>query len=221
MAKWATIFSVLLHDGGRAAAFVVSPVKEIGADERIEVAVHDFVNVAALHFRAVIFNELIGLHGVRANLAAKTNFGLGGIELVQGFAAFLKFQLVELRAQNFHGPLAIFVLTSFVLALHDNSRRKMRDANRRLYFVHVLATVATCAKSIDAKIVRFHHDVDFIVDLGNHKNGSERSVAAGGLVKRRYAHQAMHTALSGEHAVRVLTGYLYSGGFDSGFFTGS
>ena len=55
---------------------------------------------------------------------------------------------------------------------------------------------------------------------GMTKTEAKRGVAAGGLVERRNAHQAMHAAFAGEHAVGVFAFDLYRGGFDAGFFAG-
>ena len=43
---------------------------------------------------------------------------------------------------------------------------------------------------------------------------------ARGLIERRNAHQAMHAALAGEHAVSVFAFDLHRGGFDARFFAG-
>ena len=59
-----------------------------------------------------------------------------------------------------------------------------------------------------------------VVNFGNHEHGSERRVAPRRLVKRRNAHQAVHAAFAGEHAVCVLAFDLNRGGFDARFFTG-
>src|ERR1700730_8677685 len=152
-----TNFPVLLGGGRRSSAFRVTTVEEVGTDEGIKITVHDLVHVASLYFRAVIFNELVRLHGVGADLAAEADFGFGGVEFVQSFAALLKFQLVKLRTKNFHSPFAIFVLAAFILALHDDSGRKMCDADGGFNFVDVLTTVAAGAECVDAEVVGFDH----------------------------------------------------------------
>ena len=200
---------------------IIATEEEVGADEGIQVAVENLVHVAAFNFCAVVLDELIGLHGVGANLAAEADFGLGGIEFMQGFAALFEFELVKLGAEDFHGPFAILVLAALVLALNDDAGRKMGDANGGFDFVDVLAAVAAGAECVDAKVVGFDYDVDFVVDFGDDENGREGCVAAGGLIERRDAHEAMHAAFTHEHAVCIFTGDLDGGGFDSGFFTGS
>ncbi len=45
-------------------------------------------------------------------------------------------------------------------------------------------------------------------------------MAARGLVERRNAHQAMHAAFAGEHAVGVFAFDLHGGGLDARFFAG-
>src|SRR5271156_1258069 len=128
--------------GSCGTGAVVTTKEEIGPDEGVQIAVHNLFHVAAFNFGAVVLDELIGLHGVGANLAAEAYFGLGGVELVQSFAALFEFELVKLGAKNFHGPFAIFVLAALVLALDDDAGRKMGYANGGLDLVDVLAAVA-------------------------------------------------------------------------------
>ncbi len=72
----------------------------------------------------MVFNELVGLHDIGADLAAEADFGLGGVELAQVFAALFEFGFVELRAQNLHGDFAVLVLAALVLALDDDAGRE-------------------------------------------------------------------------------------------------
>src|SRR5262249_25086983 len=57
--------------------------QQIGFDKRIEVAIEHPVYIANLHLRAVIFDHLIGLEHVTANLASKTNLFLGAGDLLE------------------------------------------------------------------------------------------------------------------------------------------
>src|SRR5271156_3153374 len=93
----------------------VAAIEEEGADEGVEIAIEDFLDIAALDLGAVVFYELIGLEGVGADLAAEADFGLGGVELAEIFAALIELELIELRFENFHGDFAIFVLAALVL----------------------------------------------------------------------------------------------------------
>ena len=140
---------------------------------------------------------------------------------MQSLAALFEFKLVKLGAQNLHGPFAVLVLAALVLALNHNAGRKVRDTDGGFNFVDILTAVAAGAECVNAKIVGFHHDVDFVVNLGDDENGSEGSVAARGLIEGRNAHQAVHAAFTCQHAVRIFARDLDGGGFDSGFFTGS
>src|ERR1700683_3027709 len=110
---------------------------------------------------------------------------------MQSLAALFEFQLVKLGAKNLHSPFAVLVLAALVLALNHNAGRKVRDTDGGFNFVNILAAVAAGAECVDTKIVGFHHDVDFVVDLGDDKNGSEGSVPAGSLVEGRNGQQGV------------------------------
>ena len=193
----------------------IAAVEEVGADEGVQVAIEDFLDIAALDFSAVVFDELVGLHRVGTNLAAETDFGFGGVEFVERVASFFQFELVELRAQNFHGDFAVLVLATFVLALHHDVRGQVRQPDRAGRFVDVLAAVAAGAESVNAQVVGLDVDFDAIVDFRDDEGGGEGGVATRGLIKRRDTHEAMDTALAGEHAVGVFTFDLDCGGFDA------
>jgi hypothetical protein len=53
-----------------------APIEKVGVDERVEVAIEDFLDVAALEFGAVVFDQLVGLQDVGADLAAEADLGL-------------------------------------------------------------------------------------------------------------------------------------------------
>src|SRR5215472_18430481 len=55
---------------------------QVGANEGIQIAVEHAVYVADFKLRAVILDHLVGLHHVRADLAAKRNVSLGFVQLV-------------------------------------------------------------------------------------------------------------------------------------------
>ena len=97
---------------------------------------------------------------------------------------------------------------------------KVRDADGGFDFVDVLAAVAAGAKSVDAQIFGADVDFDLVVNFRNDEDGCERSVAAGGLVERRDAHEAMDAAFACEHAVGVFAFDQHGGGFDARFFAG-
>ena len=98
---------------------------------------------------------------------------------------------------------------------------KVRDADGGFDFVDVLAAVAAGAEGVNAQVVGLDVDFDAIVNFGNDEGGSERGVAARGLVEGRDADEAMDAAFAGQHAEGVFALDLDRGGFDAGFFTGS
>jgi hypothetical protein len=65
----------------RGGGVEIAPVQKIGADKFVEVAVENFVHIAALDFGADVFNQLVGLERVGADLAAEADFWFGGVEL--------------------------------------------------------------------------------------------------------------------------------------------
>jgi hypothetical protein len=126
-----------------------APKKE-SLDERVQVPVEHAVGVPDLDFRPQVFDQPVGMKNVGADLAAKINVELAHFELFRFRAPPCNFQLIELRAQNFHGHLAIAVLRALVLALRDGARRQVGDAHGRVGGIDVL-TAATVAAPLACK----------------------------------------------------------------------
>src|SRR5271157_2920705 len=156
---------------------------QVRPDEGINVAIEDAVHIANAEFRAVVLDQAIGLHDVRADLAAEGNIQLGFVEAVGFVAALLQLQIVKFRAQHLHGHFAVLVLAAAHLAGDDDAGGKMREANRGLDFIDVLPALAAGTKRI--KLDVFGLDVHFnaVVNFGNDKNGCERSVSPRRLIK--------------------------------------
>ena len=65
----------------RGSGVEIAPVQKIGADKFVEVAVENFVHIAALDFGADVFDELVWLERVGADLTPEADFRLRGVEL--------------------------------------------------------------------------------------------------------------------------------------------
>ena len=74
----------------------ISAVEQIGPDEGVDIPIEHPLHVAPFHFCAVILNKLVGLHDLGANLAAKADLGLRGIQLPHRRPTLLNFLLIEL-----------------------------------------------------------------------------------------------------------------------------
>ena len=115
-------------------------------------------------------------------------------------------ELVEARFQHGHRFGAVAVLRAVALALHDDAGGNVRDANRRVGFVDVLAARAGCAKGIDAQIRRVDVDLDGVIDLGIDKHAGKRGMAAVAGIERRFAHQPVHAGFGAQIAVGIIAG---------------
>src|SRR5262245_14223531 len=75
---------------------------QIRLDEDIDVAVEHAVDVADLLLRAVVLDELEGLHRIAADLAAERNPLLRAADLLEPGLLFLLPQVVQPRLQYLH-----------------------------------------------------------------------------------------------------------------------
>src|SRR5437870_12483679 len=91
-----------------------NPGKQISSHERIEVAVEHPVHVSHLKLGAMVLHQLVGLKRVGADLAAEADPRLSLVELPSLFPALGELVLVQTRAKDLHGHLAVlYWLRSF------------------------------------------------------------------------------------------------------------
>src|ERR671911_398060 len=110
---------------------------EVGVDKNVDVAVEDAFHVAGLHAGAQVLNHLIGVEDVRADL---------------GPEADVRF-------------LAALLLTALVLTLRDDSRRQVRNTNRRVCLVDVLSAGSRGPVRVDLKVLLVYiHGDCFVYD---------------------------------------------------------
>src|SRR5215472_244837 len=128
-----SIAAAILRSGnaiaGEAFPLVIG---EQSVDDVIEIAVENGFEVAGRETDAVI-GQAILREVVRADLlAAVSRADLRAALACRLFFLFAQLRLVEVRAQQLHGALAILELRAFLLACDDGAGRLVRDAHGRL-----------------------------------------------------------------------------------------
>src|SRR4029077_20165723 len=107
-------------------------------------------------------------------------------------SGLLRALLVEqTRLEQGQRARAILVLAAFVLALDDDTARQMRDADRGVGLVDVLAAGAGSAECIDFEVRRIQVDILDLIHLGQDRNRRSRRVDAALRFGFRYALHAM------------------------------
>ncbi len=192
---------------------------EVGADEGVQIAIHDAIHVADFKFCPVVLDEAIRLHDVRADLTAEGNVQFALVELVGVRLAFLNFFIVQARAEHLHGHLSILALTALRLARHDDVCREVSDADGGLHLVDVLPAFASGTESVHAQIFGADVDLDAVVNFRNHEDRRKRSVAPRGLIERRNSDETVDAGLSGQQAIGIFAGKLNRCRLEAGFFS--
>src|SRR6185436_972628 len=130
----------------------------------IEVAIQNGLRITSFYVGPQILDARLIEH-VRTDLMAPADVSLGIFHGLLFFVALAHLQLVQAGFEHSHGFRAIAVLRSVALALHDNIRWQMSDADRRVCLVDVLAAGTACTKRIDAQVRRIDGNFDRIVDF--------------------------------------------------------
>src|SRR5882672_9224786 len=98
---------------------LASPHPQISLHKRPQISIQHAIHVAYFQLGAVILDQAIGLHNVRADLRSKTNVELGILDLPGDLALLLHLELVQLRAQHAHRLIFVLVLRALILTTGD------------------------------------------------------------------------------------------------------
>src|SRR6185312_13747109 len=118
----------------------------------VEVAVHDVGDPVEREVDPMIgdaaLREVVRADALAAIAAADQALALGGL-LGMALAAFL---VAQPRREHRHRALAVAMLRAIVLAFDDDTGGEMREPNRRVGLVDVLAARARRAERVDAQV---------------------------------------------------------------------
>src|SRR5215212_6293837 len=128
----------------------------------------------------------------------------------------LAFELEEPSPQNAQGDLTVLVLAALVLALRHDARREVRDPDRRVRLVDVLAAGPRGPVGIHLEVFLVDLDLDGLADDGRDGDGGEAGVPPCAGVERADPDEPMHPALGRGEPEGVLPrdgegGALYAG----------
>ena len=141
--------------------------------------------------------KVISADALRA--VARSDLGLA--RLAAGAVGLFALGLVETRAQDLHGELAVLMLR-FFSGDNDNAGWDMRDADGGIGFVDVLAAGTGGAHGIDANVLRTDIDVD-VLGFGENSDGGGGRMNTALVFGGRHALDAVDAAFVfelGEHA---------------------
>ena len=125
--------------------------------------------------------------------------GRGGLRLL-----LAQLLVVDARGEHAERLLAVLVLRARVLAFHHDAGGQVRDADRRVGLVDVLAAGAGGAEGVDAQLGRIEHHLVDRVGLGQHRHRAGRGVDAALRLGLGHALHAMAAGLELELRVRAL-----------------
>ena len=151
------------------------------------------------------FTSWYGREHVRADLAPPRVVRPLARQQVELGLALLARALGELGREDLHRARAVLVLAPLVLAAHDDARRQVRDAHRRVGLVHVLAarrpTSGTCRRAGPSRRSRRRRR-----PRGTASRRRSRTTSAGGAASRTGSSARGGARRAPRRAVRRRTG---------------
>src|SRR6266536_5005297 len=173
--------------------------------EFVDVAFKDAVCVRGFVFGPVILDHAIRLQHVRTDLTSPGDVQLGVFDRLKFFLFLFQFELVDAGTQDLPGHVAIANLRTLVLAAHDDSCGDVRNPDRRVRDVDMLAARAGGSVGVNTKVLFLDLDLDLVVDFRIDINRGEACMAAGRRVKWRDTHQPVNTALGIKLPVGIVS----------------
>ena len=166
--------------------------------------------------RANVFDSLVGVQKIIANLRTKTDSRLTLIVGRVFTFAFLFFQTSQLSSQHLPRLGSVFVLTSLRLTLHHDSGWLVRQTNRAIGFVNVLTPGSTGTVGVGANIFFVDINLDGIRNLGRDIHRRETSLPLAFAVERTDSDQSMQTGFTFQVTVRHRAANRDRGAVDPG-----
>src|SRR5712691_7327902 len=127
---------------------------------------------------AMIVDNIVGMDSYRADLRTKVSLHMLAFESGCLLFALLLLPLIEASLEQLHRDLAVLNLRAFILAGHDNARRDMAHAHRRVGLVDVLSARARRTIGIDFNIFGANGNLDSVLDVGHDLDLGKRGMAA-------------------------------------------
>ena len=188
-------------------------------DEGVEGAIHDGLDIAGFDAGAEVFDHLVGLEDVGADLAAPADFSFAGVDAVGFGAEFVLFDLVEFGAEEGPGEFTVAELGAFLGASDHDAGGEVFEVDGGLDLVDVLSAFATGAHGVEFDVGVGDLDVDFGGDLGGDIDGAKGSVAFAGGVEGGDADEAVDAAFAFQVSVGVVAIDLEGHGFAASALT--
>ena len=111
------------------------------------------------------------------------------------------------------------MLRPLTLTLHHNTTGLMGQTHRRIRLINMLTTSTRSPVSISTHIRRINLNINIVINLRRHIDRRKRRMATIARIKRRLAHQAVHTNLRAQPAKSILARHLHSGTLNTSHIT--
>src|SRR5713226_7708641 len=125
----------------------------------------------------MILDNIVGMDSYRADLRTKVSLHMLALEPGCLLFALLLLPLIKASLEQLHRDLAVLNLRAFILAGHDNARRDMAHAHRRIGLVDVLATRARRTICIHFNIFGTNDNLYSVLDVGHNLDLGKRGMA--------------------------------------------
>ena len=111
------------------------------------------------------------------------------------------------------------MLRPLTLTLHHNTTGLMGQPHRRIRLINMLTTSARSPVSISTHIRGINLNLNIVIDLRRHIHRRKRRMTTIARIKRRLAHQPVHTNLRAQPAKGIFATYLHRRTLNTSYIT--
>ena len=143
----------------------------------------------------MVLDHLIGLEHIRPDLAPPGDVLLLSHDRLELRVFLLALELVDPGFQDLHRARSVLELRPFVLTLHDDAARNVRDTHGSFHLVDVLASGTAGPERVDPELLVLDGHLAVVFQLRVDEHGCEGRMAALVGVEGGDPHEPVYTRL--------------------------
>ena len=137
-------------------------MSQIAFNESFDLPIQHGLHIAGLEIGSMILDHLVRLEDITSYLVAPCDFALLAVQLGNLGITFLLFEHIQFRLEHLHRLRPVLMLAPFVLALHHDAGRLVRNPYRRAGLVDMLSAGPAGTIKVNSNVILIYINVNII-----------------------------------------------------------